>query len=78
MKDGSFLAMYSMGGLAEYCVIPISALAAIPDSIVFDAACIIGGAGLTAFAAGLSFRWPVANGCLPPVAGTVGNVEVLP
>jgi Zn-dependent alcohol dehydrogenase len=51
MKDGSFLAMYSMGGLAEYCVIPISALAAIPDSIVFDAACIIGCAGLTAFAA---------------------------
>jgi S-(hydroxymethyl)glutathione dehydrogenase/alcohol dehydrogenase len=51
MEDGSFLAMYSMGGLAEYCVIPISALAAIPDSMVFDASCILGCAGFTAFAA---------------------------
>jgi Zn-dependent alcohol dehydrogenase len=51
MPDGSFLAMYSMGGLAEYCVVPIAALVALPSGLDLDTACILGCAGLTAFGA---------------------------
>jgi S-(hydroxymethyl)glutathione dehydrogenase/alcohol dehydrogenase len=50
-EDGSFIAMYSMAGLAEYSVIPISALAALPDSLDVATACILGCAGLTSFGA---------------------------
>jgi S-(hydroxymethyl)glutathione dehydrogenase/alcohol dehydrogenase len=51
MPDGSFLAMYSMGGLAEYCVVPIAALAAIPAGLDPESACILGCAGLTSYGA---------------------------
>jgi Zn-dependent alcohol dehydrogenase len=51
MPDGSFLAMYSMGGLAEYCVIPLAALVGVPGALDLDTACILGCAGLTAFGA---------------------------
>ncbi|MCU1480968.1 MAG: alcohol dehydrogenase [Subtercola sp.] len=49
--DGSSLAMYSMAGLAEYSVVPIAALALLPDSLPFDAAAILGCALFTAFGA---------------------------
>ena len=51
MPDGSFLAMYSMGGLAEYCVVPLAALVSLPNALDLDKACILGCAGLTAFGA---------------------------
>lgn len=51
LADGSFLAMYSMGGLAEYCVVPTSALARLADSADPETSCILGCAGLTSFAA---------------------------
>jgi Zn-dependent alcohol dehydrogenase len=51
MPDGSFLAMYSMGGLAEYCVVPISALSALADSVDVETSCILGCAGLTSYGA---------------------------
>lgn len=51
MPDGSFLAMYSMGGLAEYCVVPLAALTALPAGMDADTACILGCAGLTAYSA---------------------------
>jgi len=51
MPDGSFLAQYSMGGLAEYCVLPLSALAALPESADIATACILGCAGMTAYGA---------------------------
>lgn len=51
MPDGSFLAMYSMGGLAEYCVVPISALAALPGSVDVEMSSILGCAGLTSYGA---------------------------
>jgi S-(hydroxymethyl)glutathione dehydrogenase/alcohol dehydrogenase len=51
MPDGSFLAMYSMGGLAEYAVVPLSALAKIPSSLDLAEAAILGCAGMTAFGA---------------------------
>ncbi|GAB3151917.1 zinc-binding dehydrogenase [Microbacterium neimengense] len=51
MPDGSFLAMYSMGGLAEYCVVPISALAALSPELDPETSCILGCAGLTSYGA---------------------------
>jgi Zn-dependent alcohol dehydrogenase len=51
MPDGSFLAMYSMGGLAEYCVVPLSALAVVPAEVDLQIACILGCAGLTSYSA---------------------------
>lgn len=49
--DGSFLAMYSMAGLAEYAVVPITALTPIPDSLDLDNAAILGCAAMTAYGA---------------------------
>jgi Zn-dependent alcohol dehydrogenase len=54
MPDGSFLAMYSMAGLAEYCVVPLTALAVLPPEIDPVTACVLGCAGLTAY--GAAFR----------------------
>ncbi len=51
MPDGSFLATYSMGGLAEYSVVPIAALAPLPASLDAESASILGCAGLTSFGA---------------------------
>jgi S-(hydroxymethyl)glutathione dehydrogenase/alcohol dehydrogenase len=51
MPDGSFLAMYSMGGLAEYCVVPVTALAHAPVGVDLASACILGCAGLTSYGA---------------------------
>jgi S-(hydroxymethyl)glutathione dehydrogenase/alcohol dehydrogenase len=51
MPDGSFLAMYSMGGLAEYCVVPVTALTPAPTGPDLAGACILGCAGLTSYGA---------------------------
>ena len=51
MPDGSFLAMYSMGGLAEYCVVPVTALAPFDSEVDEESACIVGCAGLTSYGA---------------------------
>lgn len=51
MPDGSFLGMYSMGGLAEYAVVPASALAVLPEGIDPENAAILGCAGLTSYGA---------------------------
>lgn len=56
--DGSRLSMYSMGGLAEYAVVPVTALAKLPESLPLEASCVLGCAAFTAYgaisAAGLS------------------------
>jgi Zn-dependent alcohol dehydrogenase len=71
MPDGSFLAMYSMGGLAEYCVIPLSALATVPDGFDLETACILGCAGLTSY--GAVFRaGQVESGMSVAVVGSGG------
>jgi len=49
--DGSSLAMYSMAGLAEYCVIPLTALAGLPHELPEFESAVLGCAGLTAFGA---------------------------
>lgn len=51
MPDGSFLATYSMGGLAEYAVVPVSALTALPEGIDPVHACVLGCAAFTAYGA---------------------------
>lgn len=43
--------MYSMGGLAEYCVVPANALAILPDSLPYAESAIIGCAVFTAYGA---------------------------
>ena len=49
--DGTPLAMYSMGGLAEYAVVPATAVYALPGSLPLEESAIIGCAALTAYGA---------------------------
>lgn len=49
--DGNPIAMYSMGGLAEYCVIPVTSVAPVPDTVDPVASAILGCAALTAYGA---------------------------
>jgi len=51
LPDGGFLAMYSIGGLAEYAVVPLSALTRAPVSLDRTAAAILGCAAFTAYGA---------------------------
>jgi NADPH:quinone reductase-like Zn-dependent oxidoreductase len=48
---GDPIYMYSMGGLAEYCVVPANALAVIPESLPYSESAIIGCAVFTAYGA---------------------------
>jgi len=49
--DGTTLAMYSMGGLAEFAVVPETDVFPLPGEIPHDAACILGCAIMTAYGA---------------------------
>ena len=49
--DGSPLAMYSMAGMAEYCVCPASGLTALPEALPRHASAILGCAAMTAYGA---------------------------
>lgn len=49
--DGSPVWMYSMGGLAEYAVVPASDVFPLPDEIPFEEAAILGCAVFTAYGA---------------------------
>ncbi|HEY3337823.1 MAG TPA: zinc-binding dehydrogenase [Propionicimonas sp.] len=49
--DGTVIAQYSMGGLAEYCVIPVTAVARMAEGMDPVAASIIGCAAMTAYGA---------------------------
>ena len=49
--DGTPLAMYSMGGLAEYAVLPATAAFSLPDGMQLEDAAILGCASLTAYGA---------------------------
>jgi S-(hydroxymethyl)glutathione dehydrogenase/alcohol dehydrogenase len=49
--DGTPLAMYSMGGLAEYAVVPGTAVFPLPRRLSFDEGAILGCAAMTAFGA---------------------------
>ena len=41
--------MYSMGGLAEYCVVPAHGLSTLPDSLPYTESAILGCAVFTAY-----------------------------
>src|SRR5215813_11119329 len=49
--DGASLAMYSMGGLAEYAVVPASDVFPAPTTVPLSDACILGCAMMTAYGA---------------------------
>lgn len=49
--DGTSIAMYSMAGMAEYAVVPVTALTPLPDSIPEVPAAILGCAIFTAYGA---------------------------
>lgn len=49
--DGTVIAQYSMGGLAEYCVIPVTAVSKMAEGMDPVAASIIGCAAMTAYGA---------------------------
>jgi S-(hydroxymethyl)glutathione dehydrogenase/alcohol dehydrogenase len=51
LPDGSFLAMYSMAGLAEYSVVPVSALAKLPAGLDPISSAILGCAAFTSYGA---------------------------
>ncbi|WP_243409863.1 zinc-binding dehydrogenase [Ancrocorticia populi] len=50
-EDGSPIAMYSMGGLAEYCVIPSTSVTPVPENIDPVSGAILGCAAMTAYGA---------------------------
>jgi len=49
--DGNVIAQYSMGGLAEYCVVPVTAVTPTPPGMDPVAAAILGCAAMTAYGA---------------------------
>ncbi|KAI4336496.1 hypothetical protein L6164_015018 [Bauhinia variegata] len=49
--NGKPVFMYSMGGLAEYCVVPANALSVLPDSLPYTESAILGCAVFTAYGA---------------------------
>ena len=49
--DGTPLAMYSMGGLAEYAVVPATDVFALPEGVPLEESCVIGCALMTAYGA---------------------------
>lgn len=49
--DGGRLSMYSMSAMAEYAVVPVTALAPVPDGLDHAAAAVLGCAALTAYGA---------------------------
>ncbi|HLF71886.1 MAG TPA: zinc-binding dehydrogenase [Dehalococcoidia bacterium] len=69
--DGSFLAMYSMSGLAEYAVIPATAVFLIPDNVPLHEAAILGCALPTAYGA-VRHQGEVGPGMTVAVIGVGG------
>lgn len=49
--DGSRLSMYSMAGLADYCVVPLTALTRLPESLPLEESAVLGCAAFTAYGA---------------------------
>lgn len=50
-NSGKPVFMYSMGGMAEYCVVPAHALSVLPDSLPYNESAILGCAVFTAYGA---------------------------
>lgn len=63
--------MYSMGGLAEYCVVPANALAVLPHSMPYIESSVLGCAVFTAYGA-MAHAANVRPGDSVAVIGTGG------
>jgi NADPH:quinone reductase-like Zn-dependent oxidoreductase len=68
---GKPIYMYSMGGLAEYCVVPANALAVLPNSMPYTESAILGCAVFTAYGA-MAHAAEVRPGDTVAVIGTGG------
>ncbi|KAJ1387773.1 Polyketide synthase, enoylreductase domain [Sesbania bispinosa] len=69
--SGKPVYMYSMGGLAEYCVVPANALTVLPDSLPYTESAILGCAVFTAYGA-MAHAAEVRPGDSVAVIGTGG------
>ncbi|KAL5053200.1 hypothetical protein RYX36_033882 [Vicia faba] len=70
-SSGKPVFMYSMGGLAEYCVVPANALAVLPSSMPYTESAILGCAVFTAYGA-MAHAAEVRPGDSVAVIGTGG------
>ncbi|MBD0324293.1 MAG: zinc-binding dehydrogenase [Aldersonia sp.] len=71
--DGAPLAMYSMGGLAEYCVVPASDAFRVPDSVGLREVSILGCSSFTALGAINNAGLHLADRIAVVAAGGVGS-----
>lgn len=71
--DGSPLAMYSMGGLAEYCVVPASDAFVVPDGVGLGEVSILGCSSFTALGAVNNAELHLADRIAVVAAGGVGS-----
>ncbi|MBR7194811.1 zinc-binding dehydrogenase [Gordonia sp. JH63] len=71
--DGTPLAMYSMGGLAEYCVVPASDAFVVPDGVGLGEVSILGCSSFTALGAVTNAELRLADRIAVVAAGGVGS-----
>ncbi|MCS5495849.1 zinc-binding dehydrogenase [Cnuibacter physcomitrellae] len=71
--DGSRLSMYSMAGLAEYAVVPLSALAPLPPGVSFEEAAVLGCAAFTAYGAAAKAELAAGESMAIVATGGVGS-----
>ena len=70
---GDRLSMYSMAGLAEYAVVPLSALALLPPGVPIEEAAILGCAAFTAYGAAAAAGLTAGESVAVVAAGGVGS-----
>ncbi|CAJ1937695.1 unnamed protein product [Sphenostylis stenocarpa] len=70
-NSGKPVSMYSMGGLAEYCVVPANGVSVLPESLPFTESAILGCAVFTAYGA-MAHAAQVRPGDSVAVIGTGG------
>lgn len=71
--DGTPLAMYSMGGLAEYCVVPATDVFTVPAEVGLDAVSILGCSSFTALGAVHTAELGLGDRIAVVAAGGVGS-----
>lgn len=71
--DGTRLSMYSMGGLAQYAVVPATALAQLPASLPLEPSCVLGCAAFTAYGAIAAAKLSAGESMAVVAVGGVGS-----
>lgn len=72
-SDGTRLSMYSMAGLAEYAVVPLSALAPLPETVSMEDAAVLGCAAFTAYGAAAKSEIVIGESMAVVATGGVGS-----